>query len=76
MVTIQPTTALNRELQQKPNSKPGTQSQQKHSGMKTVTVRDRQRRRESRISGAMRGQSTSVLISGGFGIFLSMQGKG
>lgn len=44
--------------------------------MKRVMVRDRQRRRGSRISGVMRGQFKAALISGGFGIFLSMQGQG
>lgn len=54
--------------------KPGTQSQHKNSGIQTVTARDRQRSRESRISGARRGQSKSTIkevafISGRFGIF-------
>lgn len=41
--------------------KPGTESQLKNYGIKIVMARDKQRKRESRISGAVRGQSKSAI---------------
>lgn len=68
VVTVYPTAAINRitakAKQQARNvvwGKPGTQSQHENSEIQTVTARDRQRSRESRISGARRGQSNSAI---------------